>query len=291
MIIKKIGKNQYQITAESEYDLINLSLILNKSTIVLFKKYKEKRENQTKKDSKIILKKIILKEINKVEFSNFNSLAVYGQRGPNIIKDNIIVNKPFILIKKLKKNLTKFLSVLDQEKTYYMGVEVNKIIVGYSKNYNFQRLYLKQFSIKKNSLKEVVLEVLNKFKFEINQYKFTFKCSPSIIKELNNWTSKSWSALRRDLRLDWESCFENKKKEQKLIYYFLNNKKKAEVDPQQVLEGLQNEMVQKIFVNPQLNLKYYNEYIKKSPEKIKILPYTKEISNFMPQGVISFNYF
>lgn len=293
MIVKKKEQNKYTLIPESSYDLINLSLILNRANIVLTQKQRvQKNPYQKKTDLKPKIITLCINNVSNFEFTKLDSLAITGQHKNNLITKSLHVNNSFILQKKLSKNEKKFLNNLDTKKTYYLGIDVNTILLGYTKNYQFTEIYKKEFSFKRIDYKKQILLVLNQFQEILKNNKVHFKCLTAFVSDFNKWTPYNWTALEDDVSLSWQSCVSSKIRENKLIQYFYLKKRHLWVDsPEQLLEKLDTCEIKEIFLNPSINIDLYNKIFKKDPRVIKIVPYTKALSHFLKNGFLGFLYF
>lgn len=292
MLITRVGKAFYKIIPESPYDLINLSLILNRSSVQLHEKHRVKKtEFETKKDLKLVLKKIILTNISHTKFNSLDALEIVGQYQKNLASKNLYLNVPFYLKKKFSKNQKKFLKNLAEEKIYYVGVDVNCIVVGYSKNYTFTEIYRKQFNFKRIDLRKQVSIVLDKFKIPFKENPTIFKCLTQFVKDFTRSTSREWKLLERDIALDWQSCINSKIREQKLIRYFVSRKTSALNTKEELLVKIAECNIKELFINPQIDLNLYNYLVPLLAEKIKIIPFKPELHNFMKEGFLGYTYF
>ena len=294
MIFQKVGPKTYLVKAESSYDLMNLSLVLFKSDVFYFQKQRVRKEDEEKKDEiKPKKVRICLNQVSATYFSNLDSLEIKGQFKNKPIFKTLKVNQEFFIVKRLQKNTRKFLNNLDQEKTYYLGVDVGVIQFGYSKNYEFTELYRKEFSFKNINYKKQLLSVLDKLKPYFKDKPIFFKCLLPFIKDFNRWTNYNWIELKRDVSLDWESCISAKIKENKLIQYFLRNKKNWVLQVESLIQELDLGNINCIYINPMVSMNLYNQHILKKLllNKIKIVPYTKDLSYLMSNGFIAFKYF
>lgn len=282
----------YQVTAETHYDLININLLLNKADVIVKQSRLLKRsEFETKKDAKAAICYVRVSNIARTRFTSFSSLEVFGQFKGHMLKKIIRLDHPFVLCRRLTRNDIKYLRNLDDDRTYYMGVDTEAVIVGYSKNYCFHEIYRKQFSFRKTDLKKLLSVVLRKFDEVFKNRSVIYKCPSQFVKEFNSWTNRVWAELKRDLELDWQSSVNNKIREQKMIRYFVTRRTRSITETTQLQQAIEMCFIKNLFVSAKIDLVLYNHLVRIMPEKLKLVPYTKDLDRFMPEGFIGFSYF